>query len=189
MNQTENPIAVKSKKWIMESLIDLMNHKNFQDITVDKLTEHAGLGRKTFYRNFNSKEDVLNAYLNNLINQFVIHLSSVDVITPKIALFELFTLCEKNQSFLLGLKRSKMLGYLLEEWNATLPGIHDLMLDKIPNFPNSNSKIALEYTLAFNAGGVWNVLVKWVNTGMQQTPEELTEIVMKLVEFDMVQLK
>lgn len=183
MNQTENPIAMKSKKWIMESLIELMNYKNFQDITVNKLAEHAGLGRKTFYRNFNSKEDVLNAYLNNLINQFVIRLSSVDVITSKIALFELFTLCEKNKSFLLGLKRSKMLGYLLEEWNVALPGIHELMLERIPYFPNSDSKIALEYTLAFNAGGIWNLIVKWVNTGMQQTPEELTGIVMKLVEY------
>lgn len=184
MNQTENPIAVKSKKWIMESLIELMNHKNYQDITVNKLAEHAGLGRKTFYRNFSSKEDVLNAYLNYLINQFVIRLSSVDVITTKLALFELFTLCENNKSFLLGLKRSKMLGYLLEEWNVALPVIHELMRDKLTKFPNSDTRIALEYTLAFNAGGVWNLVVKWVDTGMQQTPEELTKIVIELIDFN-----
>lgn len=184
MNQTENPIAVKSKKWIMESLIELMKDKNFQDITVNKLTDHAGLARKTFYRNFHSKEDVLDAYLNHLIHEFVTQLSSVDIITPKIALSELFSLCEKNKLFLLGLKRSKMLGYLLQEWNVALPVIHELMLERIPNFPNSDSKIALEYTLAFNTGGVWNVLVKWLHTGLQQTPEELTEIVMEFIKFD-----
>ncbi len=32
MNQTENPIAMQSKKWIMNSLVELMNKKTFQEI-------------------------------------------------------------------------------------------------------------------------------------------------------------
>lgn len=184
MNQTENPIAIRSKKWIMEALIELMNHKTFQEITINELTKHAGLGRKTFYRNFNSKEEVLDAYLNNLISQFLTNISAADNIAPKVTLLELFTLCEKNKPFLIGLQKSKMLGYLLEQWNVALPVIHSSVRSRIPNFPNSDTQIGLEYTLAFNTGGVWNVLVKWINTGMLQTPQELTNIVMKLIDFD-----
>jgi AcrR family transcriptional regulator len=58
MKHTENPIALQSKRWIMESLIELMNKKTFQEITISELTAHADLGRRTFYRNFTSKEDV-----------------------------------------------------------------------------------------------------------------------------------
>jgi AcrR family transcriptional regulator len=168
----------------MESLIELMNHKTFQEITINELTKRADLGRKTFYRNFTSKEDVLNAYLNDIISQFVTNVSAAIEITPRTALFELFTLCENNKPFLIGLKKSKMLGYLLEEWSVALPVIHESVRSRIPHFPNSDTETGLEYTLAFNTGGVWNVLVKWINTEMRQTPEELTEIVMKLIDFD-----
>lgn len=184
MNQTENPIALQSKKWIMEALIDLMNKKSFQEITVSELAAHADLGRRTFYRNFASKEDVLEAYLKNLTQEFIDLLSTNEVLTPNICLYQVFNLCNNRKSFLTGLHKSKMLGFLLDEWNATLPVIHQMMLDKLPNFPNQDNETALAYTLAFNTGGVWNVISKWISSGMNQTPEEMTNIVMNLVKFN-----
>jgi hypothetical protein len=77
-----------------------------------------------------------------------------------------------------------MLGFLLEQWNVLLPNIHQRLLDKIPNFPNQHNKTALAYTLAFNTGGVWNVVLKWISTDMNQTPEEITTIVMDLITFN-----
>lgn len=183
MKQTENPIAVQSKKWLMESLIELMNKKSFQEITISEVAAHADLGRRTFYRNFSSKEDVLEAYMKALIERFIEHLSTYEMLTPDICLYEIFNLCNDNKTFLTGLHKSKMLGFLLDEWNVSLPILHQMMLHKIPNFPNQNDATALAYTLAFNTGGVWNVLVKWIGSGMRETPEEVTNIVMNLVRF------
>lgn len=186
MNQTENPIALQSKKWIMESLIELMNKKTFQEITVSELVAHADLGRRTFYRNFTSKEDVLESYLKNLIQEFIEHISTYEILTPNICSYQIFKLCSNNKSFLTGLNNSKMLGFLLDEWNVSLPIIHQMMIDKIPNFPNQHNETALAYTLAFNTGGVWNVVSKWISSGMKETPEEMTNIVMDLVKFKLM---
>lgn len=184
MNNTENPIALQSKKWIMESLIDLMNKKTFQEITISEVASHADLGRRTFYRNFTSKEDVLESYLRDLIEKFIEYLSAYETLTPKICLYQILKLCNDNKIFLAGLNKSKMLGFLLEQWNVLLPTIHQMMIDKIPNFPNQHNETALAYTLAFNTGGVWNVVLKWISTDMKQTPEEITTIVMDLIKFN-----
>lgn len=87
MNQTENPIALQSKRWIMDSLIDLMNKKTFQDITISELVAHADLGRRTFYRHFTSKEEVLESYLNTLIKDFIVHLEKQEILTSEYCLF------------------------------------------------------------------------------------------------------
>ncbi|GKX67281.1 TetR/AcrR family transcriptional regulator [Inconstantimicrobium mannanitabidum] len=184
MNRTESPIALQSKRWIMESLIELMNKKTFQEITISELTAHADLGRRTFYRNFTSKEDVLEFYFQNLIQELIDYLSIYENLTPKICLHQIFTLCNDNKTFLTGLNRSKMLGFLLDQWNSSLPTIHEMMIDKIPNFPNQYNEVALAYTLAFNTGGVWNVVSKWISSDMEQTPEEMTTIVMDLIKFN-----
>ena len=53
-----NPIAEQSKQWLAQSLFDLMEKQNYSEITISKISENAQLARRTFYRNFSSKEDI-----------------------------------------------------------------------------------------------------------------------------------
>ena len=188
MKQSTNELAVQSRKWLMEAMIDLMNLKTFQEITISELAAHADLGRRTFYRNFTSKEDVLESYLDLLIEEFIKCLNRQEMLTAKYCLMQLFTLCSNNKAFLTGLNNSNMLPFLLHKWNLALPHIHAFMSSKIPNFPNQVNEKSLNYALAFNAGGVWNVTVKWVSSGMVESPKELTLIIMKMVRFNNVTL-
>lgn len=188
MKSTTNELAIQSRKWIMEALIELMNYKTFREITVSEISAHADLGRRTFYRNFTSKEDVLESYLSLLIEDYISRLYRQEVLTAKYCLMQLFTICHNNKTFLTGLNNSRMLTFLLDKWNAILPHIHALMSDKIMNFPNQDSENSLSYALAFNIGGIWNVTAKWVSSGMVESPKELTLISMKMVRFSNVRM-
>ena len=53
-----------SRRWLVESLLDIMDEKNHTKITISEVTEHAQLTRRTFYRHFDSIDDVL-VYYNN----------------------------------------------------------------------------------------------------------------------------
>ncbi len=179
MNESQNPSALQSKKWIMNSLVSLMQTKDFCDITVSEIAENAGLVRRTFYRNFDSKEDVLLAYLDTLVGEFTARVTAeTDIDTTK-ALRKLFALCKENKTFFLGLKRSNMLLFLLGQWNKILPVIHAQALDKIKRFPQTDSPRELEYLLAFNVGGTFNMIIKWIDEGMEISPDELADIVEK----------
>lgn len=51
--------SIQSSEFIYEALKQLMSDKKFSDITVTELVNQAKIGRSTFYRNFDSIEDVL----------------------------------------------------------------------------------------------------------------------------------
>jgi len=48
-----------TKHYIVEALGILLESKDFADISVKEIVEKAGVGRATFYRNFQDKESVL----------------------------------------------------------------------------------------------------------------------------------
>ena len=63
-----NRQVVRTKSWIFEAIMVLMEEKPYNKITVSDITEKAGIARPTFYRNFDDKDDVIFEYLDNSIN-------------------------------------------------------------------------------------------------------------------------
>ncbi|GLB46086.1 TetR family transcriptional regulator [Philodulcilactobacillus myokoensis] len=59
-----------SKKWLTDSLFELMEEKPYQDITVTMITNHAQLSRRTFYRYFKDKNTLLLNYREQIWNQY-----------------------------------------------------------------------------------------------------------------------
>ena len=47
------------KNSITDALIALMNEKSFETISVSEITNRARVSRVSYYRNFNSKEDMI----------------------------------------------------------------------------------------------------------------------------------
>ena len=66
MLQSDNPIARQSQRWIIQALLNLMEKMEYDKITVTEICRNADLDRRTFYRNFDSKNDVLEAYISFL---------------------------------------------------------------------------------------------------------------------------
>jgi len=163
----------------MDSLINLMEKKEWSDISISEIATNAGVVRRTFYRHFDSKEDVLQAYLDGLVNIFVEALIKEPDLDTVASLRILFTILKKNKKFYYGLRRSNMLFTFLELWNRILPVIHEQMstLNKLKRFPETKNEQTLEYLLAFNVGGTLNIVIKWIDEGMTLSPEELTSIV------------
>ena len=55
----------RTKSWVFEALMLLMDEKPYKKITVSDITEKAGIARPTFYRNYDDKDDVVFEYLKN----------------------------------------------------------------------------------------------------------------------------
>ena len=71
MKQKPNRIAEQSKKWLIEALFDLMEEKPYSTITVKEISDKAQLSRRTFYRNFKVKEDLLYKYTDYLFEDYI----------------------------------------------------------------------------------------------------------------------
>ena len=50
---------IRTRKLLLDALIDLMLEKSYDSITVKDITDQANVGRSTFYAHFESKEQLL----------------------------------------------------------------------------------------------------------------------------------
>lgn len=167
----ENPIAIQSKQWILTALLSLMKEKDFSCISIKELTLRAGLDRKTFYRNFSSKEDVISMKLEELCFLYLQKLQTLPQFTAYTITQAYFTICYENKWFLLLLKQNKLLPLLLIKFNEYLPKLNDMFLSN-PYYRDKS-----EYEIIYQAGGFWNATIHWLNKGAKEMPEEMVNII------------
>lgn len=166
----ENPIAVQSKQWLLSALLSLMEEKDFALITITELTKRADLDRKTFYRNFHSKEDVISLKIEELCQLYIEKLQTLSSISAYTFSKAYFEICISNRDFLSLLNRHNLLPLALLKFDEYLPVLNDLFLSN-PKYRNKS-----KYELVYQAGGFWNVTIRWLKDGGIESAEELAQI-------------
>lgn len=185
--ESQNPAAKQSRGWIMSALVELMKEKDYSNIKVSDIVNKAMLARKTFYRHFNKKEDVLIAHfieLTNLLTRRLLQLEEFDTIK---ALSVMFQLVKENEEFFKLLYNHGLLTLLFNYWNVEISLLHQIFLPKLINFPKT-SESALKYLLAFNVGGTFNIITLWIESDFSLTSEQLTLIVQEFATASLIKL-
>lgn len=65
-NQSKNMQVYKSMELITEAFLKLLEKDIFEDITISQICLEAEVGRKTFYRNFKYKTDIIEYYIDKM---------------------------------------------------------------------------------------------------------------------------
>ena len=172
MNNSQNPSSIRSKKEITAALIKLMQDHPFSEITVKQIVLEAGLERKTFYNNFSSKDDVLDSIINNAIYDYVQALSE----SSDGPLTVIFNFVDKNKELLQLLHKDNMLYLLLLKLNVVIPELSNTIDMSNNPFRTLIGDLEPDYLIAFNIGAIWNVIFKWVDRGMTDSPEYIRSI-------------
>jgi AcrR family transcriptional regulator len=173
-----NPISAQSKEWIMASLLKLLSEKPYSKITITEIASAAQLARRTFYRNFDSKEDILDMYIQKLCDEYTNLLKEEKRLKIQIVAKVYFAFWNKHLDFLILMEKNDLLYMVLQKYNQYLPLIHKKFNDNKEEYQNNNT---LEYVLAFSAGGFWNMLIKWVHEGAKKTPNEMAELINEIL--------
>lgn len=167
-----NPKSNQSKLWMEEALLKLMHTENYQEITIQEITDHAGLSRRTFYRNYSSKDEILEDYFYKIWQEYrLLLLQQINLSLPNIARV-FFTLMQKHKDFLLLANRNQLIPLFVAKVDELLPPAFDEVKGK--NTPLS--KESIQYALTFSTGGFMRILIRWLNDNAQKTPEEMAAI-------------
>jgi AcrR family transcriptional regulator len=171
--ERKNPIAEQSKKWLINALLQLMEEKPYQNITINEITDRALLSRRTFYRNFTKKEELISAHIKTICEEYIAYLQDeADLLLPSITRV-FFTFWQKHLDFLKILQSNNLLYLLLENLNEIIPGVYNIFKGNLKEYACEDD---LKYALAFSVGGYWNVLVIWLQDGAIKSPNELAKI-------------
>jgi len=73
---THSRQILRTRSWIFEALMILMDKEPYGKITVSDIISKAGIARQTFYRNYTDKDEVLLEYLRNSFNAELLNIES-----------------------------------------------------------------------------------------------------------------
>jgi len=145
---------------ITEALIKLLKDKPIGDITISELCDLAGIGRASFYRNFESKEDVLKNYINKIFQDWMDKIWNKPLNESLRILFSHF---EKYRGFYELLNKRNLI-YLLK----------DVIIGYCGPKPE-DSKIKA-YSKAYVAYTLYGWIETWFQRGMQESADEISDM-------------
>ena len=87
MKESSNPSSIRSKQEITSALLNLMRKYPYSEITVKQIVLETDLARKTFYLNYSSKDDVLDALMNQVIGEYMNRSPSFSTSAKRIRIF------------------------------------------------------------------------------------------------------
>lgn len=148
---------------LVDALIALLKHKSLNEISVRELCNQAGVGRASFYRHYQSKEEVLERHARFLIKEWSQELESDSGAKPWDVFESLFCQLKEHQAFYEVLHKTGRDNVLRISLREKIGLTKDL----------SNSDA---YQKVFFADGVSGWIEEWIERGMQETPAELNEL-------------
>ena len=160
-----NKTAIQSQHMITDALFSLMKRKPFQQITVTEICEEAAIGRKTFYRNFELKEDVVDFWLDLRCTEYEKDLLSVpleEMLQYHCAFLKKYT------SELITLYQNGLHPMVEKKFSIFLP-------DTMPLW--SENPVEQEYRSQYIVAGIEAIVRVWVIREFQETVEEIVEII------------
>ncbi len=169
MNDSNNPSAIRSRKQITDALILLMEKYPYSEISVKQIVLETDLVRKTFYRNFESKDDVLRSYIRTILRDYfdIVNNARGDVLTT------IFEFAKKNKKLLKLLDKNDMMHFVLQGMNEFILSVKSEQNPELNPFSKLFAGLDSDYLITLNIGGIWNVISLWVRRGMMDKPEDV----------------
>lgn len=148
---------------LTDALLKLLEDKNIHEISIRELCDLAGVGRASFYRNYESREDIIKKHLAGLFHEWTAGYREHDDMPLSELIHSIFTHFERHRDFY-GLLGKRNLVYLLK----------DTLIEMIGPKPEHSKTEA--YATAFVAYSLYGWIEVWFQRGMQESAEEMAEM-------------
>lgn len=160
----------ESRKLTRESLeaalLLLLEKKTLDQITISELVAKAGVSRNAFYRNYKSKEAILESILTQIVRRIFRGLKAFDL-KSQLSQAWLFILNEAK-------KEAQVLCAIFEQHlEKLLTGIVSKRLKVYQRFKKKHNS---NYTNSFWSNAIISVLSNWVADDMRTPAEEVAAI-------------
>lgn len=160
---------IRVKNQITEGLFSLLRKKSFSEITVTDIVKEAKVARASYYRNFENKEQIIEAAMDSLRDELMMDIKYNDdehifnQANAKAGFEKALTCCLIRKSDLLALYHNGFGSLLQQTFNRYI-------MEFAGNMPTSSLE---RYKLYFISGAVTNVLIEWLNEGAKESPKEI----------------
>lgn len=166
----------RTQKLLREALIDLIEERGFEALTVGELTERAMVSRAAFYRNYQDKYDLVEQIFEEALGALLSAVGELGQAHPAevwVAFFEHIAGYERLYRALLGSKGSP---WFVRKMRASLA---DLIKERgrLPHGPNASARPVHAFADTFVPNLVAALFVEaiiwWLEQGKPYPPREI----------------
>lgn len=160
------------RKQITEGLFSLLRKKPFSEITVTDIVREADVARASYYRNFESREQIIEAAMDTLRDELMNdvrydddeHIFNQE--NTRTGFERALTCCLVRKADLLALYHNGFGSLIQRTFNR-------YTMEFAGNMPVNSVE---RYKLYFISGAVTNVLIEWLNEGAKEPPKEIASL-------------
>ena len=162
-NQESNQITRES---LEISLMQLLEKKELKKITISELVERAGVSRAAFYRNYSSKEQILEEIFKNTF-QFIS--DKLEEFNFKNEMFQIWLFLFKEAK-----KEARVISLAIDYNFEKL--LTQAVFDFLEKRNRNAKKTTNSYMNSFWSSAVVSVLSKWIKDGMKVPAEKIASL-------------
>lgn len=165
--KSKNESNKLAKECIVTALIELMKVRDFHSITITDLTKKAGVSRMAYYRNYTSKEDILNKFIDDVGSEIHEQLSQISTDSDVYNYY--YALLEQLGSYN---------NLAITVYQA---GLGELILSQINKqmaltFPSLGEAPIDRYRHLYLAGAFYNIFIEWLKNGQKESCAEMARL-------------
>ena len=155
-----------------QGLLDMLEHRRFEEISVSDLCERMGIPRKSFYRYFSSKDGALLALMDHTLMEFY-DTGSLEGLrggTPVGDLERFFLFWKNHKKLLDAVLRSNLSGMLVER-SVSLAKQEELMPGYVRDWEDTLKDVAMSFVVC----GLMSMVLQWHGEGYRISTERMAQ--------------
>lgn len=175
----------RSKQALKDSFLNLLKTKTFNEITISEIAKQANYNRGTFYANFNSKENLLDEIVDDVLAEMVKQirkpyktLEKVDLRHLNVTDITLFQYFQKNAS-LYKLLLSNQIN--LDFRYRMALAIEELFIKEYEYVIEEGIGLDPKWLYIFRAHGISGLLIRWIEEDCSEPPEYMAKQIVSLM--------
>ena len=163
--------AIKTKNQISKALIELLNNKPLDLITIKELAKKAEISRTAFYNNFNNLDDVLKYIYQRAHKQiFKEKYSQLEYVYSDEHILDMISFFDKNSKLLLVLIKWNLIE-LIAKYNT------EIVLGYTQHYKNKFIREHAFYFISYYHGSLFNICTYWIASGKQESSDTLFKMI------------
>lgn len=171
-----NKKRAQAKTLVSLAIYKLMFMKEYDEISIKEICEEAGISRMSFYRLYSKKDDVFVDYCDDKFEEFFEEYILDKDIKLNDFIVHLFNFFDQNKRQVMVLKKANRQQLLDNQFESYTKYI--ISKSKISELNQLKDNAA---AVPFLAGGILSVLLNWVDTNEEKSPQEMANFVISLL--------
>jgi AcrR family transcriptional regulator len=192
MERKTDPRVIRTRQMLRDALIALILEQGYDAISIQDITDKAGLRRATFYLHYKDKDELLFSVLRDTFDELVVEMEKIHPYDPTNGkwtadhFFSLGIECQVNVVIFRHVQQNAALYRSIFNGRGAATITNFILAYLIDRTNKEVLQTELEFHmpkdvyLAYTSTVRLNMAIWWLNAGTPYSPEEMAEYVAKL---------